>query len=409
MSIISFRDHLTPEAFRAWFEHYLTPRPEDAAAQHAWREALCAWDKEFGIPATAAFLQAKRDAGEISRFTGVEGHRFNLVTAWNGMIDGSAHFVKHEVGAWRDIYQATIRRVPAYMSFDARKAVEQGTMSVADATAAAYEKVVSVVDSGGLPSFLLSSDIYCFVTGERYQMTLEGWKVGLVDLEGKPIQPVTVDPIIEHQVTFATGDLIIADWPRVKAFTDLCSKTIDDIATGPDLNCARGRAEMTRRYLEEMNVVSVHGGGSPRVLRQPGGLVLAHRADFEVETPALMDTQHLGRVDTQYRAVTIIERQRLVDLVREGGSQDPERDVEIYLASARDDIVRVKVNPGTYWLYFSPDHAFEDHFAARNFQVDPNFRPAFVLSENRLELTARLEAEAGEEDPDEEGDEDLEP
>lgn len=201
--------------------------------------------------------------------------------------------------------------------------------------------------------FYSTSGDDCPVTGKHIVIHTPNWKPTALYLDpNRTLQPLTpAEPakLIEIKVELHTGNLLINDWFRVGKFAQ-------QVQTKHTLD-SRAAIE---RYVQ--GIYSEHGfltipsiDGSVAIVSNGSSIV---GCTIHPDDENLPDHYSLtGHISTDMWAVSIIEYEHLVKIVSEGISHGKEA-VDAYLAQQRGDygLQRMKVEPGTYYLYHAGDH-----------------------------------------------------
>ena len=124
----------------------------------------------------------------------------------------------------------------------------------------AYEGLNTKINQGNFQPFDLMDSLYDFESGEDFKLVLKNWEPSLVKfIPGATLQDrarfelaqeEVVQKVIEAQIEFKTGNLIIADWFKIEEFT----KKVDD-HNEFDVNCEKGRIGQARYYLDKFNFI----------------------------------------------------------------------------------------------------------------------------------------------------------
>ncbi|HEY6437863.1 MAG TPA: hypothetical protein VIY47_14830, partial [Ignavibacteriaceae bacterium] len=189
-------------------------------------------------------------------------------------------------------------------------------------------------------------------------------------------------------ITFKTGDLLISDWFRIDEFTE-ATKIFDLF----DIESADGRQKQAACYMNELGFISVNTGNlNPSIYQKNGVLSFCSSADSEDydydSNPK--EFKKIGNVDTELWNVTIIDKQQLIDIISITNPEKAKELVDRYIQKYSENIVQVKVNPGTFYLYHHGDHyLMEKEFHAPALSMPESLTPSLLLSDHKLELTPR--------------------
>lgn len=329
-------------------------------------------------PALTRFLGALLEDGELKPLGGSAGRRGLLMDAWNGLFETGDNRQRH-----LDLLGQ--RFAPSFLFSLITK-----TRRKQEAVNAAYDALVAKVDAGNLGWWETMVEDYCFVSGDSFNAQFRSWQIELGQIRDRQfvlMKDISVAPLAECEVEFKTGELLIADWFRIEAFTNAVTATEDPTV---DINSIQGCVKRTEEYLSKHGFVSVFVGNScPRVMNEQGALVFGH---IDEDSDSVSTPSPVGSVTTDLWWATIIDRQRLVEIVAgELGIETAARVVEEYLEKHR--VLRVQVAPGTHRLYFSGQpEQFTENFHSPDLAMDPSVEPVFVLSPRPLELTEKPSA-----------------
>lgn len=394
MTSPSFADCFSYDAFLAFVEHDKPRhgRKLDHAEGEEWRTGFLKLVDDRLSPALKEFLEPMRASGALAPVPNSEGRSTWFLHAWNGWVQDSEAFAERADRLWWHIVSRTAQPTLASVLWDAVEAAQAGD---GDGVRAAYDKFTDRMTRGEIRWWHSMAEEYCHVSGEEYRIDIRGWQVVFGTLpedrgdELVPMRPLARKDTVELEVELATGELLVADWFRLDEFT----KAVDD-GKDEDINSVLGRERATERYLRDHGFVSVFVGNSmPQVALVDGCVVIGECDD---DDPAACGLDLRGRVSTELWWATVIERQRLVDIVAgEVGADQAERKVAAYLKANRHDCLSLKVPPGTYRLHFSGAHReFAAEFRAEGLPL-PAIQPFLVLANRPLELAGKPAADTG--------------
>lgn len=235
----------------------------------------------------------------------------------------------------------------------------------------------------------------CFNTGETIRLVMDNWQPTLGSVaftedhksSFTPFAPGQLTPPkLEHVVIpVPSGELLINDWFRVPGFTEMTDAIARDNGN-PDIGSTQGRADLSRIYAEKAGFVSVFVGGSfPHVIKRDGRLLVGC---VDIEGEIVVPGKDLGRVDTNLRWATMIDRQVLVDFLATATSPaEAEAAVATMEKESRQELIKVKLPPGEYHLYFAGrEDVFEKEFKSNQVDMSAFERPMIVLSPDALDL-----------------------
>lgn len=340
--------------------------------------------KEVFAPAIAPLLIALREDGRLVPVEGSGHRRGNFMRAWNAFVAGPSDR--------DDDHLRTIARWLGPMlnpALDAGWRVSREGVQRDAAIADAHAEVARMVDSGTMTKSYFASIDYCFESGQSFRVLFRDWRVEMRNEDSnEPMRDLPAPGVRHVEVSFPSGDVLVCDWFRIKQFSDAVSTNEFDF----EINSRSGREALTRHHAECHGFLSVYVGSSfPKLMESDGILVVGSIDEDREDRPTL-----LGSICTDYWWATIIEKQRLEDIVGQacGSAEEGRRIVDAYLGSTTDRITRLKLEPGDYHLYFTGDgHLMDDRFVADGVAYD-GAEPKFLLSPRRLEFRPRTSEDA---------------
>ena len=326
-------------------------------------------------PALRAVLQERLREGSLRPVPNSAGHDSTFLRAWDGFVTG-VQPDGDPVACIDRVVRFLTHSVVAKWAFFVDPA-EDAKGDTAQAIKF-HDILVAHMDSGNISHFAVPSET-CWITDETYRIQFEGWNPTYVQWEpgGKltPMQAAATASVKSFEVTFPTGELLVADWFRLDGFKEAIERDWEG-SPRPSLNSVHGQEEATRRYAEAgMASVGV-GNSDPKVFERDGVLVLGRGEGAE-----------LAQVCTDRWSVSIIDRARLVELLSDGADTDEaERAVAAYVAEGNASVIQVE--PGTYTLYMTGDKEhFPELFNPEDVDLD-EIQPFFALSPRHLAYDA---------------------
>lgn len=334
----------------------------------------------------ARHMAALKDCGTLQPIEGLDAYRINFVYHWNQWISGddSPACVAEALRPFLNFAEELL--------FIANLRLEDGQNCEKT-----YAIFVEAFANGMIPPFRLNAELYSFETGETARLRLEQWKprifradyndidfgAGTGEARHFDLAPISPKPILEAKVSLKTGNLLAADWFRLPGFTNVL-----DNANDFDINSTQGREAQTLHYLSHGVVSVCVGNTSPSLFVHEGCLIAGENSDLDI-TP---DITRAGRVTTDLRWVTLVEREQLATLIAAPNNLSFEaacERVDAYVADSSKNVVELTLDPGEYHLYFNGDHrAFAKRFAAEEVSFS-GVDPFFVLSAKPLTLQDR--------------------
>lgn len=214
-----------------------------------------------------------------------------------------------------------------------------------------YEILNKKMNEGDFAEFELG-ELYDFESGQTLNMHIRNWQPVLVKYVENPdtpfkgkyveVEPQEIQKVLHCTIEFKTGELLITDWFRIDEFNNLV-----DNEYRFDVNSSKGRLEQSKFYLDNFNFISNTSWSDSLVFKNGDDLVFLE-SDYDLKLPD--DFKHKGKIYKQLRALTIIEKQELINLVKD------EKIVNNYLKE-NNDVLKLKIKPGVYsfQLTSSPD------------------------------------------------------
>lgn len=243
----------------------------------------------------------------------------------------------------------------------------------------AYDKINEKINQGNFQPFDLGDIFYDFESGENFKMAIKNWEMSLVKyIPGETLtsparfelaKEEPIQKVLEGQIEFSTGNLIVADWFKIKEFTEAVDKD-----NHFDVNCEKGRIDQAKYYLDKFNFIHTATWNSSD-LYQKGDTFVFTSFDEYFECPE--GYKEKGHVDKELRALSIIQKEHLMELV---GS---EQKVNDYLEKEPYGVLQLKVTPGTYTFTMAsaPEFIRKEYANLDSAQTE----------ENRLEISQLLD------------------
>jgi hypothetical protein len=347
-------------------------------AYEEWSEVYCA-HRGLVQGAVLSFLKARAAERPVAKvkFSRGRGHAFS--EAWNSLAGGDFD------SNWGDTLAHPF--VSAFMT-----SVGRGADAAAD-----YLQVCAQADAGNFGWFDLDTRTKCMVTGETLTVEFHNWVPSLGVLNHKnrdapftPLQGELPPPVVAHNVIdVPSGELLIADWIRIDAFTKLVDarKDVDGLASDA------GRMRRTQDYADMFGFMSVSvSNTSPRILQRDGQIVFAH---VDEDVPGVVG-EVVGYVCTDLWAVTAIDHQVLTKLLADAmGLESAEREVAAAIAGTRsNEVVRVNVRPGKLHIYNTGKEYGMSEFTCPEVDVVGVPQVFAVLSERELTWESKVKPPA---------------
>lgn len=370
------------DSIQALLDHERSsPRPEWAgSAAAAAADAI-----ERAIGGHIMYLAAQ---GKLPVIPHAAGRSMPYVSLWNALAKG-----EDTSGLHMGLYEEPTRMADALGKrfYKVVSNLTFGTEKPEVTAASLHADLVSRVEQGTFGNFE-ASEHYCFITGARHGLVFDHWSPQLTamgkDYRFRPIQDDGPGEILDHLVLpVPSGHLLVSDWIRVEGFSEL-TKAVED-EEKEDINCLMGRIARTKAY-EPLGVASVCvGNSSPHIYQYADRLIVgtALGDEGDLEGPTGRD---LGYVTTDFRWVTMVDRQVLEDMLAQKMGADVAKAKVAEYIEKDSELRQVHVKPGDHHLYFAGDpYVFGAKFAAEGVSTAGFEVPRFVLSERLLTLVEK--------------------
>ena len=313
----SFGEIFTFEQYQALQVEKTTPE----AYQKLFRETF--------TPAFSTFFYELAEAGRITKLP-TYGREVTTIDRWNLALSKGERYER----ALADI--AFIFHSPLSMSkHEAKNDMQAG-----------YELFIEEMDNGNFP--FLMRDSYDFVTGTNFQLKIENWNLMFYTYgerlatgcyEHIPITTLALEPIVTAEVEFESGEILVADWFRIKSFTDIVEP--EDRFS---INNIEGRRLQALHYASQGFISVVLGNCSPSLWKRGDTYIIGRHEDCDEE---MNDGLVHDYITTDLWATTMIDRAKLEEMVG----------VEVVAEYLKDnDVKTFQVEPGKYKLTFAPDY-----------------------------------------------------
>jgi hypothetical protein len=208
-----------------------------------------------------------------------------------------------------------------------------------------YENFIKLINDGTFLGGELNADDSCVMCGQRIAVVMKDWVVKLATLKGglKVLEPCLEEKERELKVNFTSGELLVADWIRIKEFSDKVeyNKDYQDVGLGSAL----GQKKSTE-HAGKFGFITVHVGNSSPQIYQNGDNLLFGYSEIDMN-----DYKKVGNVCTDLWNATVIDKERLIEIIAEKiGEEEAIDKVERYLKKNEVNIIRV--TPGEYTLRY---------------------------------------------------------
>jgi hypothetical protein len=383
---VTFASHYPLDTYIALAEHDKTC-PRDEKGNSDWvspehKAYMAGYKHHYGIAevALADYLKALQASRPLPSLPQEDLYRrtHRLAHSWNRLAQGKSD--ENDLDRLAHMFE--------YAHF-----VSGNTMRLHEHTTheAAYASLVADVDSGSIPFYYADSREQCETTGEQLMFELHAWEPRLgvrpssrsSDARLEPAPRLAAPTVNHYVIDVPSGELLLADWFRIEAFTKAVADPAGD-AYEYSINNAAGCHRQTSWYAEKHGFMSVFvGNSSPQVVARNGQLVLASfDEDGELGEPE-PEGEFVGSVCTDLWWATAIDRQKLTDIV---AKQTPRAEA----VAAIDELISaysihtVKVRPGKLHVYGSSDLKDLKRFESPAVKSNSVHHLYAVLSETEL-------------------------
>jgi hypothetical protein len=320
------------------------------------------------------FLQDLWTNKKISKVIYGEGHNSFFSNAWNKFIDDGKAIDTDEL-------ESTFSQAVTFIIMNFKD-----VPMTEDFIKGKYEEFNQKFTNGNFGSYELGSDVCkCHECGQSMRLDFENWQPSYQVFKTLPDGSLNYKELIppkncldknvtELKVNFPTGELVIADWFRIEEFTDTVEyKGKDKYSEDRSINYAKGRVKSTTDYAEKFNFISVSvGNSSPRIFKKGNTLVFG-RGEYNEETDEEVKPKGFaekGYVCTDLWAVTVIDKQTLIEIVSKAKGEDATKIIEDYIAETYG-VNEIKVKPGEYSFKFHGNyHEFDKYLNDENAPKD---------------------------------------
>lgn len=337
-------------------------------------------------PALVSFFMALKQAGKMPAIPNSDGYKTRFWDAWSLI----ANAPESSSSSLDNAYGAIASRFAHQLVFDmwypyAALMKENPDAGAVYDKAEAYNKAMNRMNTGTFDYFEWDSET-CQETGKLLRLAFENWAPAGCYFNGSimvPTEQLAPATLQEAEVTFKTGNLLIADWFRIKEFTELVNKR--DIS----VESREGCEALAKHLAEAFNLVRVYVGNTcPSIYQDGNRLVIGSLNDDEGQAVS-EQLQFVGHVCTDLWAASIIEYDNLVALVAQSMPDAAREMVDAYieenLSQGSYGLNRVAVEPGTYYLYHCGDFEnFPRKADAAGLPLDSGaITPFFLLTETK--------------------------
>lgn len=374
--------HLPLSALQPFFDN----ARGDGNITDAWRRQYFRNLERIVHPALIAFFKELKAEGRFSPIPNSEGYSCRLWDAWNNaarldLATAPAEEISAKLDslAQRFAHSLVFNIVYPYEKvLESKDAVAIAAFDKADP----YTEETQKFSKGDFP-FAFSHE-NCQRTGLPLILQVADWTPRGKCIIGQQVVdvPITTPEAMQETVfELKTGNLLVADWFRIEAFTKQVRKK------SFDLNSRKGRDEQTRYLAEKFGIVSVTSYSSPGIFQAGNQVLGGFFNDEEGDVPA--GYRHIGNVCTDLWAASFVEYETLVALVAKDNPDSAKEIVDAYIEEHKGGVYglhQITVEPGTYYLYhFAENEEYAGRAKQDGLQLDAgDIEPFFVFSQTRL-------------------------
>lgn len=324
-------------------------------------------DERF-VPALESFLVELKEEGRFNAIENSEGYDTPFIRAWNGIASEDELFQNRPKKLWEDVTNMLANKLAFN---DLAGLAFRKDLPSAEEIASVYQQMVESIDQGTFPHFKISEFQSCLETGKTIAFEFQNWRC----IAGMPGRGRTFTPAplpappkaLEVSIDFPSGHVLAADWFRIPEFTQAIKQVDQKCSKEDSLNSREGRERAVKRYAEELGFVCVNVGNSSPNLFAGDDFVVVGLGDDNPRKPFKLKDH--GNVCTDLWAVTLIDRQRLVEIIaKQVPTEAAEAKVANYLQS--NGVIEFRVEPGAHHLYYHGHHETFGAKLAEGFEID---------------------------------------
>lgn len=357
----------------------------------AWRTQYFKDLDVIVVPALVSFFRALKAEDRIMAIPNSEGYVTRNWSIWNDVAR-----LSHEAAAGEASNEKLARLAKLFAHTLTHRIVWPYERTLkdegADAAAAldksvAFDQYVGEFSQGCFISSGLEHET-CQNSGLPVSLRFKDWKAEGFRIDSKrgglyPIEPMSAPTLQETVLELKTGQLLVSDWFRIKAFTEATKEK------HISLESRQGVIDSARHLAEQFGVISVFvSNSSPGVYQDGNQVIVGQHYEDDADEEVAARLTKICKVCTDLWAASFVEYEKLVELV---GRTFPDTAKEVVDEYLKEPVVsrhthRLTVEPGTYYLYHCGEPEEFPELAARaGLKLDTGgLIPYFVLSRTRL-------------------------
>jgi len=327
------------------------PIEQFSKAFDSWTDSSSKKDQEKVVSdfftSMTGFLELLKKETILPKFFNATGHSLAIANAWNRFADNDAtendFTILKEKFARKIIYTSFNHVKLSLLALSDNPQEDKEKKRVLNHF---YNELTHSVTEGNFSLKSLNITSTCSDCGQEMELSFSHWcptfhvfeeTNGMWNYE-EPKNDCSEKAIIELTIHFSSGNVLATDWFRISGLNELLLETrmVAD-ENLPSINYAKGRQEQTQYYASK-NIVTVSTGNvSPCVFQAKNSLIIGQLnesyLDFDEENNEnLMETVEIelhdsisnssnesysnqGKIDTELWAVTLIEKENLIEIL----------------------------------------------------------------------------------------------
>lgn len=362
------------------------PIEQFSKAFDSWTDSSSKKDQEKVVSdfftSMTGFLELLKKETILPKFFNATGHSLAIANAWNRFADNDAtendFTILKEKFARKIIYTSFNHVKLSLLALSDNPQEDKEKKRVLNHF---YNELTHSVTEGNFSLKSLNITSTCSDCGQEMELSFSHWcptfhvfeeTNGMWNYE-EPKNDCSEKSIIELTIHFSSGNVLATDWFRISGLNELLLETrmVAD-ENLPSINYAKGRQEQTQYYASK-NIVTVSTGNvSPCVFQAENSLIIGQLnesyLDFDEENNEnLMETVEIelhdsisnssnesysnqGKIDTELWAVTLIEKENLIEILTPLYGKQAPKVVAEYIKD--NEVLEITIEPGQYVLSF---------------------------------------------------------
>ncbi len=319
-----------------------------------------------------------RSAGLLKKIENVEGRKTNFSDGWNAFVSGKPdnYKTKWMAQSIAELFTPIFVRMDSTRRSSRNKddsALGVHTAPTEGMARAAWQKICNLLDEGTSEIDLMDALVVEQTdakSGSRGKFFFENWKPTFMIFDtnynyvpAKNLKPIQ---LVSAEFTVPTGKLMFTDALRLESFTDGTEFKPERDYGELSLNSSMGQSKRITAHAEDHNIAFTQTTNTCVAIHlheETGRLIVTERwmgEEFpEDENGTILEGwKSVGNFSCDVWAMYAFDRQTAIDLMKSGGSENAEKELDDYLSSKddySDNIAHVDVEPGT-WILHSGDN-----------------------------------------------------